>query len=194
MTVWHWVRHGPTHEKTFVGWRDVPADLSDTALLARVRNHLPNEAILVSSDLIRSVATADALESANHTRLPHETGLREINFGIWDGMHFSAVADRDPELSRAFWDDPGDISAPDGESWNQAAARVDAVVDRLSTTHAGQHIIAVAHFGVILTQVQRALGVSAYEAMAHKIDNVSISTLHRQGAESWDVACINHLP
>lgn len=194
MTVWHWVRHGPTHEKTFVGWRDVPADLSDTALLARVQNHLPNEAILVSSDLIRSVATADALEGIGHTRLPHETGLREINFGIWDGMHFSAVANRDPELSRAFWDDPGDISAPDGESWNQTAARVDAVVDRLSATHAGQHIIAVAHFGVILTQVQRALGVSAYEAMAHKIDNVSISTLHRQGEERWDVACINHLP
>ncbi|PHR02026.1 MAG: histidine phosphatase family protein, partial [Sulfitobacter sp.] len=36
MTIWHWVRHGPTHEKAFVGWRDVPADLSDTAQIARL--------------------------------------------------------------------------------------------------------------------------------------------------------------
>ena len=30
MRLW-WVRHGPTHEKAFCGWRDVPADLSDHA-------------------------------------------------------------------------------------------------------------------------------------------------------------------
>ncbi len=72
MTTWHWVRHGPTHEKTFVGWRDVPADLSDTAFIDRVRAHLPAEALVVSSDLIRSVHTADALASPSHIRLPHE--------------------------------------------------------------------------------------------------------------------------
>ncbi|MEP1766849.1 MAG: histidine phosphatase family protein [Sulfitobacter sp.] len=194
MTVWHWVRHGPTHEKSFVGWRDVPADLSDTDLLARVRAHLPDQGVMVSSDLIRSVATADAIKGTGHTRLPHEQGLREMNFGVWDGMRFDAVAARDPDLSRIFWEKPGDVSAPEGESWNQTAARVDAVVDRISAEHAGQHIIAVAHFGVILTQVQRALGVSAYEAMSHKIDNVSISTLHRLGPETWQVSCINHVP
>ncbi|MFT7136552.1 MAG: alpha-ribazole phosphatase, partial [Akkermansiaceae bacterium] len=51
MTTWHWVRHGPTHEKTLVGWRDVPADLSDHAQIARLNAHLPRDAILVSSDL-----------------------------------------------------------------------------------------------------------------------------------------------
>ena len=34
MRLW-WVRHGPTHEKAMTGWRDVPADLSDTAAIAR---------------------------------------------------------------------------------------------------------------------------------------------------------------
>lgn len=194
MTTWHWVRHGPTHEKSFVGWRDVPADLSDTALINRVRDHLPKEALLISSDLIRSVHTADALASAAHTRLPHEPDLREIHFGVWDGMRFDAVAARDPELSRAFWEKPGDIRAPEGESWNQTMARVDGVVDRLNQNHPDSHIIAVAHFGVILTQVQRALGVSAYEAMAHKIDNISVTTLHHNGGEQWDVTQINHLP
>tara|TARA_R110002020_G_scaffold233701_2_gene445525 strand:- start:18434 stop:19018 length:585 start_codon:yes stop_codon:yes gene_type:complete len=194
MTTWHWVRHGPTHEKSFVGWRDVPADLSDAALIARVRSHLPDQARMVSSDLVRSVATADALTTPQHSRLPHEPDLREINFGIWDGMRFDAIAARDPELSRAFWEKPGDICAPGGETWNETMARVSAVVDRLNAAHPDGHIIAVAHFGVILTQVQRALRVSAYEAMAHKIDNISVTTLRHLGADRWDVDRINHLP
>ncbi len=194
MTTWHWVRHGPTHEKSFVGWRDVPADLSDIALIDRVRAYLPADALIVSSDLIRSVHTADALTAQGHTRLPHEPALREINFGVWDGMRFDAVAARDPQLSRDFWEKPGDIVAPEGESWNQTMARVSAVVDRMNTTHAGAHIIAVAHFGVILTQVQRALGVSASAAMAHKIDNISVTTIKHRGPEHWEVDRINHLP
>jgi broad specificity phosphatase PhoE len=57
----------------------------------------------------------------------------------------------------------------------------------------GREIIAVAHFGVILTQVQRALGVSAREVMQHKIDNLSVTTIvHDEG--EWQVEAINHLP
>lgn len=193
MTTWHWVRHGPTHEKTFVGWRDVPADLSDTAQIDRLNAHLPQEALLISSDLIRSVATADVLAHPTRPRLPHHPDLRELNFGIWDGMHFTEVAKRDPVLSRSYWEQPGDITAPGGESWNQAAERAHSVVDAMNAAHPQAHIIAVAHFGIILTQVQRALGVSAYEAMAHKIDNLSVTSLsHHDGV--WEVAGINHLP
>ena len=59
--------------------------------------------------------------------------------------------------------------------------------------HQGRHIIAVAHFGVILTQVQRALGVSAYQAVSHKIDNLSVTRLCWDGAK-WQADAINHIP
>ncbi|KIN75086.1 Phosphoglycerate mutase [Sulfitobacter noctilucae] len=193
MTIWHWVRHGPTHEKTFVGWRDVPADLSDHDQIARLSAHLPDDALLISSDLQRCTATADVLEHGDRRRLPHRADLREIHFGIWDGMHFKDIAARDPELSRAYWETPGDVVAPEGESWNQTAARVNAAVDTMNAAHPQAEIIAVAHFGVILTQVQRALGVTPYKAMSHKIDNLSVTTMvHEVGA--WRVDTINHLP
>ncbi len=149
--------------------------------------------MMVSSDLIRASATADALAGPGHQRLPDDPGLRELHFGAWDGLHFSQVAARDPDLSRAYWETPGDIRAPEGESWNQTARRVNSVVDRLNQDHPRADIIAVAHFGVILTQVQRALGVSAYQAMSHKIDNLSVTRLHH-GAGQWTVQMINHLP
>lgn len=72
-----------------------------------------------------------------------------------------------------------------------AAARARPVVDRLGAQHSS--IIAVAHFGIILTQVQRALGANAYNCLAHKIDNYSITHL-REDNGHWQVECINHLP
>ena len=189
MSDWYWVRHGPTHAKAFAGWRDIPADLSDTDTIARVQAMLPDHGVCVSSDLIRAVDTASAI-APHHTRLPHEFGLREFDFGAWDGRHWSDVAATDPDLSRSYWEAPGDVAAPDGESWNQASARITAVVDRLANTHST--VIAVAHFGAILTQVQRALGATAYDTLAHKIDNFSVTHLRRINGV-WQAEFINQI-
>lgn len=193
MTVWHWVRHGPTHAKAFVGWRDVPADLSDQDQIDRLRAYLPSDAVLVSSDLSRARDTAHALEGSSHLRLPHDPHLREMHFGVWDGMHFDDVAARDPVLSRNFWENPGTVTAPGGESWNSAAARVDGAVARISNAYPGRNIIAVAHFGVILTQLQHALQTSAYETLSHKIDNFSVTKID-WSSDTARVPYINHLP
>ncbi|MEO0665238.1 MAG: histidine phosphatase family protein, partial [Pseudomonadota bacterium] len=98
MTTFWWVRHGPTHEKAFTGWRDVPADLSDRAALKRLSAFLPWDAPILSSDLQRTRATADAIQGAR-TRLPDHAGLREFDFGLWDGMRFDAIAERWPDES-----------------------------------------------------------------------------------------------
>ena len=185
-----WVRHAPTHAKSMVGWSDLSADLSDTARLARLQAHLPADALVISSDLIRAATTADAIAGARD-RLPHDPDLRELNFGAWELQAFDGVPD--PDHLRAFWDTPGDISAPGGESWNQISARVNRAVSRLQSAHPGRDIIAVAHFGTILTQVQQALRVTAYEAFAHKIDNLSVTELSWQGS-GWSATAINHIP
>ncbi|MBE0412076.1 histidine phosphatase family protein [Yoonia sp.] len=180
------VRHGPTHAKTMVGWSDLPADLSDTAALARLRAYLP-DAPVVSSDLIRASATADAL--ARPHRLPHDPALREINFGTWELRTFIEIETEDPATIRAYWENPGDIAPPGGESWNAVRARVDTAIDGyVQAGHAD--LIVVAHFGMILTQLQRALGIGAYAAFGHKIDNLSVTDLRYDGA--WTVGQINH--
>ncbi len=189
---WWWVRHGPTHEKAFVGWRDVPADLSDRAAVDRLAAALPRDALVVSSDLRRAVATADAIQGAR-PRLPDAEALREFDFGAWDGLGFETVAARDPELSRAFWERPGDIAPPGGESWNAVAARVNGFVETLSREAGGRDVIAVAHLGVIMTQLGRALG-SASAAMGHQIEPLSLTCLARGKGDGWVAECVNRRP
>jgi broad specificity phosphatase PhoE len=190
MSRFFWVRHGPTHAKSMVGWSDLPADLSDTARLARLSAHLPEGALMVSSDLVRARATADAI-AGHRLRLTDERDLREIHFGDWELQGFDTIPDQDH--LRAFWERPGDIRAPGGESWHEVSARVSGAVARLRAAHPGRDIVAVAHMGVILTQVQEALGISAYDAFARRIDNLSVTELHWQN-DGWQSRGINHCP
>lgn len=191
MSRWFWIRHGPTHQKSFTGHRDVPADLSDRAALARLSAALPPQALVVSSDLARARATAGAIAGAR-TRLEDRPGLREFHFGLWDGMGFEAVSARDPVLSRRYWEAPGDVAPPGGESWNQAAARVDREVAALQAAHPGRDIVAVAHFGVILTRLHAARGGSAADVLAQQIAPLSLTELHWDGR--WTEISANRLP
>ncbi|MBF9043348.1 histidine phosphatase family protein [Rhodobacterales bacterium HKCCE4037] len=186
-----WVRHGPTHQKSFTGWRDVPADLSDGAAISRMANWLPEGAPIISSDLKRAVATADAI-AAGRRRLPHHRGLREFHFGEWDGRHFSEIAEDYPELSRTYWEEPGDAAPPGGESWNDVTARVAQVVDDLLSRHDGD-LILVAHFGVILCHLAHATGLPPYEALGHRIDPLSATVLAQSGG-TWRATHVNHKP
>lgn len=185
-----WLRHGPTHQRSFCGWTDVPADLSDTAALARLSAFLPN-APVVSSDLLRARQTADAI-AQNRPRLPDMAGLREFHFGAWEGKRYDEVEKSHPETARAYWETPGDIAAPDGESWNAAATRVDKAVMQL-LPQATPDLILVAHFGVILTRLQLALDQSPAQVIAQPIDTLSVTCLLHDGTR-WRAEWINHIP
>ena len=193
MTRLHLVRHGPTHARVMVGWSDLPADLSDTAALARLSAYLPAGAIVISSDLIRAAATADAIQS-NRARLAHDPNLREMNFGAWELRGHDEIEAQTPDLIRAFWEYPGEVRPPEGESWHQVCARVDGAIDALMRAHQGDDLVIVAHFGVILTQIQRALNLDSEAAFAHRIDNLSITELTHLPDGGWQAGRINHRP
>ncbi len=187
MTRFWLVRHGPTHAKTMVGWTDLPADLSDSAALARLNAHLPPDAPVISSDLVRAIATADAL--GPRPRLPHDPALREMHFGQWETRAFAEIEAESPDHIRAFWETPGDIRPPGGESWNDLANRIWAVLDRLQGL--APDLIVVAHFGPILAALQRAENLSPEAVFAHRIDNLSVTCLTLDPPQ---VHAINHCP
>jgi broad specificity phosphatase PhoE len=183
------IRHGPTHARTLVGWTDLPADLGDAAALARLSAALPN-APVVSSDLIRARDTARRIAGSREV-LPVEPRLREIHFGHWEGLSHNQAAAADPALTRAFWSGDETARAPGGESWRDLRARVDAAMDALLEPRPAD-LIVVAHFGVILSVIQRATGASAPETLAQTIEPLSLTTI-RAGTD-WRVETVNQHP
>lgn len=175
-----------------VGWSDLPADLSDTDQLGRLSDYLPEDALVVSSDLSRAIDTASAIQGARN-RLPNDPGFREIHFGEWELKTWSEIDARDPERIRAFWETPGDVRPPGGESWNEVAARVDTAIDRLIHAHKGKALIVVGHFGMILTQIQRAERLTTEEAFSHRIDNLSVTEITLSD-NVWKTGRVNHQP
>ena len=193
MTNWWWIRHGPTYHKGLVGWSDIAADLSNVFALKRLQAHLPEDGLVVSSDLQRCVTTANAIQGAR-IRLPHNDNLREFNFGDWELRNASDIAKEYPDLSKEYWSNPGETAPPHGESWNQAAKRVCSAIDAISAEHQGKNIIAVGHFGVILTQIQRAAKMPASSAISFQIDNLSITKIEYLGGTDWRVLGVNFKP
>ncbi|MCC7321685.1 MAG: histidine phosphatase family protein [Rubellimicrobium sp.] len=183
------VRHGPTHARTLAGWSDIPADLSDHGALARLGARLPQAAV-VSSDLTRAVATADAL-AGSRPRLPHAPALREMHFGAWEGLTHAEVAARDPDLSRAFWTDPEKVAPPGGEGWQALRARVTGAVAELAPGR--DDLIVVAHFGVILALIQQATGEGITRVMGRRIEPLSLSTI-TLGPGGWGLGAVNQAP
>lgn len=194
MTRFWMVRHGPTHARGMVGWTDLPADLSDEAKLDRLRALLP-DAPVISSDLTRAVTTADRLvhpsQRPPRPRLAHDPDLRELHFGAWEMRHFAEIEAESPALIRAFWETPGDVCPPGGESWDQLSQRVGAALDRLAGT--APEVIVVAHFGAILAALQIALNLTAQEVFSHRIDNLSVTRL-TLGKPFGAADMINHIP
>ena len=64
---------------------------------------------------------------------------------------------------------------------------------KYTAKYKGSNIVAVAHFGVILTQVQLALGKSPYEVLSNKIDNLSVTKIQINEKGS-SLAKLNYTP
>ena len=195
MTTRFWlVRHGPTHATGLCGHTDLPADLSDTAQVERLKAYLPQDAKILSSDLSRTRETARAVWRGQKW-LPEAPEFREMHFGDWEGQDFAAAEKTAPEKWRAFWESPGDIAPPSGESWNQLSGRISAALKAQRESGPQGDIIIVAHFAAILAALQHASGMSAQSAFSYKIDNFSVTKLeYLHKTNNWRISGVNIVP
>ena len=202
-TRWWWIRHAPVRvdEGRIYGQRDLPCDCSDVALFSRLAAHLPRQAIWVTSHLARTRQTAQAILAAGDFAAPAEIlqdkDLAEQHLGDWQGLDRRSFLMGRKQEPDSFWYAEADERAPNGESFIDLIARVEAAIVRMNAAHRGGDIIAVVHGGTIRAALVIALGLPPRGGFAFTIDNCSLTRLdHYQGraGAGWRVPMVNQRP
>lgn len=209
VTHWWWVRHAPVtvNDGRIYGRADLPCDTDDPDLYAGLAALLPRDAVLVTSNLMRTHQTAQAIADAGlpmAERREYED-LAEQSFGDWQGQHYADVEKTDPRIVHDYWLCPAHYRPPAGESFVDLIARVAPVVEAVSDEHPGRHVIAVAHGGVIRAALAIALGIDPERALSFTIDNCSVTRIDRietgaddptpgSGRLGWRTVLVNRLP
>jgi broad specificity phosphatase PhoE len=199
-TRWWWVRHAPVRNDggNIYGQTDIACDTSDVEVFEAVAKILPRGAIWVSSNLMRTHQTAEAIWAAGFprpARMAQEAAFAEQHLGQWQGMNRAAFVASRPVGSHWF----ADINepAPGGESFMDLYNRTKGAIDHINVQHAGQDVVAVGHGGTIKAAVGLALGGLVEQGLAFDIDNVSVTRLDHflsPGRSLWRLPFVNQQP
>lgn len=161
IVVW---RHGRTPwnaEKRFQGQTDVPLDEVGVAQAARAAEALAalGPQRIVSSDLGRARATAQALADLTGLDVHSDAGLRETHAGQWEGLTRDEIEERFPgEMER--WSADPDSRPGGGENRREVADRMVASIERaLAPLAADGTLVVATHGGAARAGIGALLGL-----------------------------------
>ncbi|ULR50262.1 bifunctional RNase H/acid phosphatase [Streptomyces deccanensis] len=179
------LRHGETPltpQKRFSGSGGSDPSLSDVGRYQaeRVAAALAARGTIqevVSSPLARCRETAGIVAARLGLRVAVEDGLRETDFGAWEGLSFGEVRERYPDDMNAWLASPDAEPTGGGESFAAVAERVAATRDDLVAAHRGRTVLLVTHVTPIKTLVRLALGAPPESLFRMELSAASLSAL-----------------
>lgn len=87
--------------------------------------------------------TADALSASLGLKTKTIDQLRNLDFGLWQGMLISDVKTKQPKVYRQLQDQPETVCPPQGETIGAARQRAQAVIAKLVKKHKSEALVAV---------------------------------------------------
>ncbi|MEU1434904.1 bifunctional RNase H/acid phosphatase [Streptomyces sp. NPDC005786] len=132
---------------------------------------------IVSSPLRRCRETAGAVAARLGLEVRIEDGLRETDFGAWEGLTFGEVRERYGADLDAWLASAKAAPTGGGESFAEVARRVATTRDRLVTRYAGRTVLVVTHVTPIKTLVRLALGAPPESLFRMELSAASVSAV-----------------
>ncbi|WP_435296466.1 bifunctional RNase H/acid phosphatase [Streptomyces sp. YPW6] len=193
------LRHGETAltpEKRFSGSGGTDPELSAVGRgqAERAAEHfaaLGTVQEIVSSPLRRCRETAAVVAARLGLGVRIEEGLRETDFGAWEGLTFAEVRERYADDLTAWLASPDTAPTGGGESFSEVADRVAATRDRLVARSAGRTVLLVTHVTPIKTFVRLALGAPPEALFRMELSAASVSEVAYYGDGNASVRLLN---
>jgi probable phosphoglycerate mutase len=178
------IRHGETAwnvDTRLQGHLDIP--LNEVGL--RQAQHLAQTLVqretidaIYASDLSRAHSTAQAIAQAMGQSVTVHAGLRERHFGAFQGRTYAQIETELPEHAWHWRKRTPDWAPPGGgESLIVLRERVIQTVEALAAAHAGQHIVMVAHGGVLDILYRAAARLDLQEPRTWALTNTAVNRL-----------------
>ncbi len=157
------------------GWQQMRAAARDRRGWRRV----------ISSPLRRCADFARELATERGLPLTVEPELREVGFGSWEGRTKDELRAQDAEAFAAFYRDPARHRPPGAEALETFAARVANALDRLAQAHPGEHLLVVAHAGVLRAALVHAIAAPPSCMYRIEVRNAALLRLRARPAGGW---------
>jgi broad specificity phosphatase PhoE len=133
---------------------------------------------VISSDLARSVETAEPLAKSLGVSLKTCKELRERGFGEWEGLPFWDVNSRIQERALAAGISPQEVRPPGGESFLDVWNRLDPVYQLLQKTD--DTVVVVSHGGALSLLLARLIKGTLDTSRAFRFANTGVTELERR--------------
>lgn len=174
------VRHGETEwnkDKRYQGHCDVALSEVGREQAGKVARRLRAEKVnaVYASDLTRAFETAAAIAREHGLPVMKLPGLREVNFGEWEGLSRAEIMENHGEVYARWQEDPFAAKPPGGEGAREVQVRALAALEEITSRHAdGETVVVVAHGGAICSILCHYLQCGFWECL---LGNTGFSVL-----------------
>ena len=179
---WYLARHGETDWNRA---RRIQGQ-SDTSLNRRGRQQAASLGMrlaeidfsaVYSSDLSRTMQTAQLVAADKSEAIVPTPELREIDYGEWEGLTFAEAEARDPEgFAERMTRQNAEYTPPGGESTYQLVDRVRQFHSRVRPLHlSGESILVVGHGGSMLSLLICLLGMPVEYVLRFRMNPTGLS-------------------
>lgn len=131
---------------------------------------------VVASPLARCRETASVVAARLGLDVEPEPGLRETDFGAWEGLTFAEARERFPAELDA-WLATASAAPPGGESFDDVTLRVTRAQQDLLSRHPGRTVLLVSHVTPIKTLVRLALAAPSASLFRFGLSPASLSEI-----------------
>lgn len=163
---------------TDTGWQQMVTALQD-------KN---NWDLIISSPLLRCSEFADLVAEEDNIKLEIDDALKEIDFGLWEGLSPDEILKQDADKLKSWWQCPTRVTPPKGEDFHEFQARILKSLKQIIESNKGKKVLLITHAGVIRVVLMHVLGMQEENLFRLNVDNASFSQVHiyhdKQG-DSW---------
>lgn len=147
------IRHGETTlNKSKVYYGSLNCGLSDIGIkqgkeLSKLLKDKVD--VVISSPLERAIRTASLVSNLKQGDIVIDEGLREIDFGLWEGLNYKEISTKYENDWNNWVDNWINVAPPEGESFIMQYCRVKESLENILTKYKDKKIMIVTHQGTL---------------------------------------------